>query len=272
MYLNNIQAIVSDFDGTIIDSNQKISKKVSASIKNLTHHGYTFSIATGRAYEGLVESMSRQLGLTQLHIVRGGSEIISGQTNQVVWGKYIPQRYVEKLLDELIKYKSLIILAESGKHLFTRDGKGDTEFATGAQIKTFDDLPTNNVPKIAIPPLYDQQIINPIFQQLADNYNTLHIVKTTSAKGMGIDINDGSAGKHQALLAYANLMKFHPKSILGIGDSYNDYPLLTACGIKVAMGQAPQELKAIADYIVGNVAEDGLSEIIEKVLAHHPPK
>ena len=49
-----------------------------------------------------------------------------------------------------------------------------------------------------------------------------------------------------------------------MGDGYNDFSLLMACGLKVAMGNAVEELKSIADYIAPTVENDGLSNVIAK--------
>ena len=51
--------------------------------------------------------------------------------------------------------------------------------------------------------------------------------------------------------------------MIGVGDGYNDFPLLMACGLKVAMGNAVPELKAIADYIAPTVADDGIVDVIK---------
>ena len=52
--------------------------------------------------------------------------------------------------------------------------------------------------------------------------------------------------------------------ILTIGDQDNDIKLLEAGGIKVAMGNATDELKSIADYITDSVYEDGFVKAMEK--------
>jgi hydroxymethylpyrimidine pyrophosphatase-like HAD family hydrolase len=48
------------------------------------------------------------------------------------------------------------------------------------------------------------------------------------------------------------------------GDSYNDLPLLKTCGLAIAMGGAPAEIKVVADYIAPSVEEDGLAVAIEE--------
>ena len=54
------------------------------------------------------------------------------------------------------------------------------------------------------------------------------------------------------------------EEILAIGDQNNDIALLQAGGIKVAMGNATEDLKSIADYITDSVYEDGFVKAMEK--------
>jgi 5-amino-6-(5-phospho-D-ribitylamino)uracil phosphatase len=264
--MNNIKAIVSDFDGTLIDQTHTLTPRVAASIRKFVDAGYIFSVATGRAYEGVLQGICHDLGLTNLHIVRGGSEILSGKTDEVVWGKYIDPSTVSEVITFLQDYNDLFIAAERGKYIYTRDGVGDPQFGEGAEFKSLTDMPTDHVPKIMTPPFNEEGIIVELVEKLINQFPNLHIVKTSSPEGIGLDINDGGAGKHLALLQYSKLMDLSPSEIIGVGDSYNDYPLLTACGVKVAMGNAPEELKEVADFVVGSQKEDGIAELIERVL------
>jgi len=52
--------------------------------------------------------------------------------------------------------------------------------------------------------------------------------------------------------------------MVGVGDSYNDFPLLMACGLKAAMGNSVKEILDIADYVAPSVNDDGLADVIEK--------
>ena len=54
------------------------------------------------------------------------------------------------------------------------------------------------------------------------------------------------------------------EEILTIGDQNNDIALLQAGGIKIAMGNATDELKEIADYITDSVFNDGFVKAIDK--------
>lgn len=53
--------------------------------------------------------------------------------------------------------------------------------------------------------------------------------------------------------------------IMAAGDSYNDVPMLRLCGFGIAIGSAPDKLKAIANFIAPTVDEDGLAVTIEEL-------
>ena len=52
--------------------------------------------------------------------------------------------------------------------------------------------------------------------------------------------------------------------MLAIGDSYNDIAMLKWAGIGVAVANAPQMVKAAADYVTASNDEDGVAEALEK--------
>jgi len=51
-----------------------------------------------------------------------------------------------------------------------------------------------------------------------------------------------------------------------IGDNFNDYEMIRYAGIGVAMGDAPDGVKAIADWVAPSVEEDGVASAIEHCL------
>lgn len=77
-------------------------------------------------------------------------------------------------------------------------------------------------------------------------------------------ITNSQATKQHGILEVAKILGIETHEIIGVGDGNNDFPLLMACGLKVAMGNAGDDLKAIADFVAPRVEDDGLACVIEK--------
>ncbi|MBV9272033.1 MAG: HAD family phosphatase [Candidatus Eremiobacteraeota bacterium] len=79
-----------------------------------------------------------------------------------------------------------------------------------------------------------------------------------------IEIMNPNVDKGRALALVAQRVGITMDEVVAIGDSWNDAPLLRAAGFAIAMGSAPEELKSIADVVVGDVDSDGVAEALER--------
>jgi Cof subfamily protein (haloacid dehalogenase superfamily) len=70
-------------------------------------------------------------------------------------------------------------------------------------------------------------------------------------------VSKGEAVEH--LIVYYGLAR---EAVAGAGDALNDLPMLEQVGLKIAMGNAEPEVKAVADIVCGDVDDDGLIEAI----------
>ena len=75
------------------------------------------------------------------------------------------------------------------------------------------------------------------------------------------DANKGIAAARAAAMAGVEL-----ENSVAIGDSYNDLPMLRACGLAIAMDGAPMEVLSAAQHVVPSVQLDGLSTAIDEIV------
>jgi hydroxymethylpyrimidine pyrophosphatase-like HAD family hydrolase len=75
---------------------------------------------------------------------------------------------------------------------------------------------------------------------------------------------DVSKGK--ALEALASFLGISLTEVMAIGDGINDIPLLSSVGLAVAMDNASDELKAVADHVTLDVDHHGVAAAINKFL------
>lgn len=82
--------------------------------------------------------------------------------------------------------------------------------------------------------------------------------------GFALHLTDPEVDKGTGLAELANLVGYNVENIMCVGDSENDIDFLLAGGFKVAVANACDELKEIADYVCENKYGDGVAEAIDK--------
>ena len=80
---------------------------------------------------------------------------------------------------------------------------------------------------------------------------------------MGADVVEREASKAQGLLRLCQYYGLSAQDAVAFGDSMNDFEILQTAGLGIAMGNAMDELKQVADYVTAPVGEDGIWKACE---------
>ena len=75
-----------------------------------------------------------------------------------------------------------------------------------------------------------------------------------------------TAQKKTALRRTAELLKIPEGRLIAVGDNYNDYDMIKSADIGVAMGNAPDEVKQIANVVVASNNHSGLAQVVDEVI------
>jgi Cof subfamily protein (haloacid dehalogenase superfamily) len=81
-----------------------------------------------------------------------------------------------------------------------------------------------------------------------------------------IELLHPAVSKGNALAVIAKDLHIQPEEIVAFGDNHNDIGMLQLAGLGVAMGNAHEEVKIIADYVTLSNAEDGVAVVIEDLV------
>lgn len=240
------KAIISDIDGTLLSkkTGKLPSEKVTQAI--LKMQGVHFSLATARPWF-MVEHIVNHLHLTGPSIINGGAQIIDVKTQETLWEKTVPTKNLQKIFS---------ILREIDIPFFINDDGEDI------------DPDASYIPSKPYS-ITTEQITNEKADEIVTNVSHIPFISAhkfvwQKDKTMGVSINHAEATKQHAVFEICKILNLNKEEIVGIGDSYNDFPLLMACGLKVAVGNAPDDLKVIADYVAPSVDDDGVADVIEK--------
>ncbi len=248
------KALMLDMDGTVIRYGAELpTKKVAEAIKK-AQEKVEMCIVTGRSYRTLAPILEYLELRSGYAVVSVGAQLIDLSTKKVLFEQTI------NLADANFIVKTI---RESGMAVYVRDEiykrMNDGHF--------LEDSVTRPALNIFIDDDYSSEKIDEVKDKLR-SVTDVAIYKTQHRKRgyFGLDIVHINATKLQGVEKFMKLTGYKSEELIGAGDSYNDFPLLMACGTKVAMGNAIEDLKAIADYVAPSVDEDGVADIIEKYI------
>ncbi|HRN96708.1 MAG TPA: HAD family hydrolase [Candidatus Levybacteria bacterium] len=259
--MNSMQykALFLDVDGTLVpyEYNALPSQKVAEAIQQAQKH-VAVCLVTGRSY-AFVKHILQTLQInTGYAVVNTGALIIDLANESIVREQYIEQSDVSEIFR---------VLSEEAVKLYVKD----TPFDPTHYPKFYD---TSNLPEkaymIFTDEEYPEEKIDLILQKLS-HLSNLNVHKTVhkDPSKFGINVTHLNATKLHGVQFLLERLKLNREEVIGVGDSYNDFPLLMASGLKVAMGNAIQELKDIADYVAPPVTQDGVADVIEKYILSH---
>lgn len=243
------KALMLDLDGTVIPNRKdgmpsiKVAQAINKAAK-LLHVG----IATSRPYFIAAHILDR-LQLSGPSILHGGAQIMDATSRQIIRQKFIQKEDVQAIYQITKKFKLKVEIDLETKSIAmpidwqSRDLLG--AFVADVNLDVIDRfvLELSQISSLAA-----------------------HKIPGWKKGTIGVSISHALATKQHGILEVAKLLNIQPQEIIGVGDGYNDFPLLMACGLKVAMGNAVDEIKAIADYIAPSVEDDGVAKVIEKFI------
>ncbi len=246
-----LKALLLDVDGTLVPvgPNKIPSERVIGSLKKAKDK-VRISLVSGRSLEWLVD-IFRAIDLEDPCIINGGSQIIHPQTLEVLWERPLLAEDVRKILT-IARGKGLSFLVKDGKTSLKNPLQSKFEKPLAIELSNFDSKGQSD------------RLIQGLLTLPTISLHKFFSWRIDKKYPLEIYITYKDATKEHAGKKLAEILGVDPKDMIGVGDARNDIPLLSVCGVKVAMGNADNKLKAIADYVTVSVYEDGVCDVCEK--------
>lgn len=264
---SNYKLIVSDFDGTLAGSEHIVTPEVVKAVKMWIDSGRHFTIATGRQYL-MIDDECLKMNLIDPLVVRGGAEVTDPRSGKVLQSEFIDRNDVETMLIEIEQSGLFKTSIEIDDTIYS-DFNIAVPFPK-ITFKSLEDFEIKSVPKIHLKPKNEESNeADEFVRAMVFGRANVHSFATHNSKfGKGWDITSTKATKLHGIVKVLEYLDLKKENLVGVGDSYNDFPLLEAASLKVAMSNANSELKEIADFIVPSNEEDGVAFLIERLLSH----
>ena len=258
-----IKLVATDIDGTIVKWDTSVSENVKNCIKNLQNNGIKVVLVTGRMHCA-TEHLRNELGLNSPVVSYQGG-LIKDNSGKTLYQENLDSKCAKEIIEWAHADNIHLNLYIDDKLYVEKDDDCVKKYTDGKFVSyticPFDSLKIENVNKILAIYYGNAERVTGWVKELQAKYPNLYIVKSTP---FFCEIGSSMAKKSLGVEFLAKYWGLSKDEILTIGDQNNDIELLKAGGVKVAMGNATQELKECATYITDTVENDGFVKAIEK--------
>ncbi|MFM6026765.1 MAG: Cof-type HAD-IIB family hydrolase [Dolichospermum sp.] len=271
--VNDIKLLVLDIDGTITGDSNTLSITVKEVIAAVQAKGIEVAIATGRMYCSALR-FHQEIGATLPLIAYQGAWIQDPSDNKIHRHLPVSREITQELLEyfEQPDLRSLLsVHFYINDQLYVREITKETDNyqqRCGVNAIPVGDLRQllNHEPTKILALSEDANLTQKLLADLRLRYKPTDLYMTTSVptflEAANTHVNKGHAVRYLA----EEMLGLESGDVMTIGDNFNDVEMLSYAGVGVAMGNAPPEVQAIANWVAPSIELDGAAVAIEKFL------
>lgn len=277
----DIRLIAIDLDGTMLTQEKKVTEHTKEVLLQAERHGILIVPSTGRHFHGIPEEVIHLEGV-RYFLTMNGAAIYDKKWDNYLYEDVMPCDFALRILKELMQYDILVDAFIRGYAYRTEtDIRYIKELQIPDTLKEFMQKSRKEVPS-----LYDYIKDNRLDVHKftlnfkpdghgdgVDRNKVLQLAERE--KGLtcvcggfhNLELTNVTATKGNALLQLSELLGIRREQVMAIGDSENDFAMLKAAGIGVAMKNADANVQKAADFVTRSNEEDGVAYIIEQYLS-----
>jgi len=253
-----------DVDGTLVDHDGRMSPAMQQELVRAAAE-HTVVIATGRSL-GATLPIVEAAGIERGYAVCSNGAVTVEMDPEVEGGHRIidtrafqPGHALRTLREVAPEAHYAVETADGGFH--STEGFQDASFGVEATEAALDDLMELEAVRVVVhvPDLSPQEFSEVIAE------SGVHGVEYSIGWTAWLDMAAPGISKASALEVIRERLGIDRESTVTVGDGFNDTEMLTWAGVGVAMGQAPQGVKDVADVVTESIYEDGTVLVLERL-------
>ncbi|WP_300562607.1 HAD family hydrolase [Companilactobacillus sp.] len=266
-----ISFIGTDLDGTLLNSNKEISQENIRAIRAAVDKGITFAICSGRTLDS-VQNFFDALQVPGYKVLLNGA-VIFDPNNKKISDRPIAKAVVDDLLRSVDGYGFKVVIDGLDSTYVTDPELSDATYFEGvskrnvlvgsvSELREINDRKDSVVYKVCFSSSEDRvaQLMKKI-----ETFTSMPVVISRSGESY-YELNALDCTKLSGLQRISAVSKIPIAEFMCFGDYGNDLEMLRGVGYGVAMDNAMEEVKDVADIITGTNDENGVAQVINRVL------
>ena len=275
----SIKVIIMDVDGTLTNGKKVVTPKTKEALLKEEEAGAILILASGRPTSGLMD-LAKELKMDQHHgllVSYNGSKVVDCETNETLFNQALSIEEGKAVLEHMKSFDRVRPMIDKDGYMFVNNvydnwitWKGEPfdviqYESRGGKFKLceiddlaeFVDFPLNKILTTSDPEYLQahyQEMMEPFKETLSCMFTGDFYFEFTA---QGID-------KAKALDTVLIPMGYKKEEMIAFGDGHNDASMVKYAGVGVAMANAVQDLKDIADEVTLSNEEDGIAVSLYK--------
>lgn len=261
--------IVLDLDDTLLTDDHTISPKTKEALMKAQEIGTKVVLASGRPTYAMY-AIAEELRLAEYGsfiLSFNGAKIINCKTNEEYFSSTLPVDTLHQLY-ELSRRENVWIHTYVGDDIITEEMNEFTDIEgtiTGMKIIKVDSfIEAVKQPAVKALMVEDPTKLVKVEKTLKEELEgKLTVLRS---KPFFLEFTELGVTKGTSLNQLIDRLGITREEVIAVGDSYNDLSMIEFAGLGVAMGNAPDDIKEIADHVTDTNMNDGVAKVVEEFI------
>lgn len=266
--MSKYKALALDIDGTLLNSKKEVTPRVLEQVRKLQNEKIPVMIASGRPEQGIAH-VARAIGMEQYggYILSfNGGKITEFRTGEVVYNTTIPVEYNKEIITYAAKIPNAAILTYENGAIITENPENKYVQVESDVVK----MPVEKVESMEARAIFptnkflitgEPEILRAHVGNMAKAFEgRLNIFLSEPFFIEVVPLRIDKAKSLDYLLGSLGIQK---EELVACGDGGNDVTMIDYAGMGIAMANACEEVKAVADFQTVSCDEDGVAVAIE---------
>ena len=251
--------ISCDLDGTLLDDDKNVEKRIIDRINDLTKDGVWFVIATGRPYTGTkryIDLLDKDMPV----ILYNGSVIRMGKSNKLLFNESLKEKDAITIIKRIKEHNGTYIFWRFEERYVNKIDEYITSYVKISKVepKIDDENNYENVTKIIW--FNDKDKLKEYEKTM---FSDLEDVNCFTSMPTYLEFVNKKASKEKALDIVCKSLDIKKEEVIAIGDGNNDIGMIKYGGIGLAMSNASSEVKKEADNVLSSNNSGGVMQALD---------
>lgn len=263
--------IVLDLDDTLLKDDQTISARTKNTLMEAQKLGVKVVLASGRPTSGM-KHIAEELELANYGsfiLSFNGGKILNCKTNEEMFSSTLTPESVHKLY-EISRREGVYIHTYLGDDIITEDDNPYTSIEselTGLPITVVDKfVDAVSEPVVKVLMVDEPEKLKVVEKKLQVELTQFSVMRS---KPFFLEFTEKGVTKGTSLQQLIQHCGIKQNEVIAIGDSYNDLSMIEFAGLGVAMGNAPEDIKKIANFVTDTNMNDGVAKVVEEYVLNN---